>query len=71
MILSSEEYNDGPMQCEERERLAKIYLAAIAKDKEKEAQANVANSQEPATWTPTGHEEALMALYQHRVEHGC
>jgi len=59
------------MLCAERERLAKIYLAAIAKDKEKEAQANVANSQEPATWTPTGHEEALMALYQHRVEHGC
>ena len=59
------------MPCEERERLAAIYLAAIAKDKEKESQANITNSQQPATWTPTGHEEALMALYQHRVEHGC
>ena len=59
------------MPCEERERLAAIYLAAISKDKEKEAQANITSSQEPTTWTPTGHEEALMALYHHRVEHGC
>ena len=59
------------MHCEERERLAAIYLAAIAKDKEKEAQANINLSKEPRTWTPTGHEEALMALYNHRLEHGC
>lgn len=59
------------MPCEERERLAAIYLSAIAKDKEKESKANLPDNQNLATWIPTGHEDALMALYHHRVDHGC
>jgi hypothetical protein len=60
------------MPCEERERLAAIYLAAITKDRENEAhQPNLAISQEPGSWASTGHEDVLIALYDHRVEHGC
>jgi hypothetical protein len=46
--------------CKERERLAAVYLAAVAKAKKF---GNVSGDAD--------NEAALMALYEHQMEHGC
>ena len=57
------------MPCQERERLAAAYLDAVAK-------ANESGNGEPVlngngVQETIDDEAALLALYDHQIEHGC
>jgi hypothetical protein len=57
------------MACQERERLAAAYLAAVAKANEsRNAESSVNGSVEHEA---IEDEAVLLALYDHQVEHGC
>jgi hypothetical protein len=53
------------MPCQERERLAAVYLAAVA-------EANESKDTDASVNGNTDDDDAvLLALYNHQVEHGC
>jgi hypothetical protein len=57
------------MACQERERLAGAYLAAVAKANESgNAESSVSGNGEHEA---IDDEAVLLALYDHQVEHGC
>jgi len=57
------------MACQERERLATAYLAAVAKtNKSGDAESSANGDGEPEA---IDDEAVLLALYEHQVEHGC
>jgi hypothetical protein len=57
------------MACQERERLAAAYLAAVAKtNKSGNAEASVDGN---GGHEAVDDEAVLLALYDHQVEHGC
>lgn len=66
-------YNHG-VDCEERDRLMNLYLAAAYKNEEA---SRTAVDMKIKTWLEAtkearrAHEEALEALKQHQAEHGC
>jgi hypothetical protein len=57
------------MPCQERERLAAAYLAAVAKTSESENAEAVVNGN--GAHEALDDEQVLLALYEHQVEHGC
>jgi len=57
------------MPCQERERLAAAYLAAVAKATEPGNPEIVQNGN--VEHEATDDEAVLLALYDHQVEHGC
>ena len=65
------------MPCEERARLAAIYIAAVAKNNESgSAIAEAYHERRSDAWhetkaTHAACQEALSALDQHIFEHGC
>jgi hypothetical protein len=68
----------GPVHCEERERLTRIYLAAVSRNNEAAtAMAKAYSDEWPDVWREemkeihAACEKALEALDQHRAEHRC
>lgn len=75
-LPSAEVYTRPRMSCEERERLTKIYLAAVAKNNES-ASAKAGQETCSDTWREkirimlADSQAALRELDRHIAEHGC
>jgi hypothetical protein len=62
------------MQCKERDRLMDLYLAAACKNEEAEINTDhikIKAWPEATREARQAYEEALLALTQHKAEHGC
>lgn len=59
------------MPCEKRERLAKMYLKAVVQIEEIEDQSESDGWQETFQRCWKAVEDAVTALYHHRLTHGC